>query len=89
MLSVVRIEPNTAGQIHSHPEEQWGVLLKGECRRIQGDEKHDVIAGDFWYTPPNVSHGIQTYKSSVIILDIFSPPRPEYRKTGSGFGNAK
>ncbi|MEK9720445.1 MAG: hypothetical protein VW257_05240, partial [Quisquiliibacterium sp.] len=29
MLSVVRIEPHSAGSIHSHPEEQWGVLLEG------------------------------------------------------------
>ncbi len=29
MLSVVNFEPNAEGKIHSHPEEQWGVLLKG------------------------------------------------------------
>ena len=28
MLSVVSIEPNARGTIHSHPEEQWGFLLE-------------------------------------------------------------
>ena len=30
MLSLVTIEPNAQGSLHSHPEEQWGVLLEGE-----------------------------------------------------------
>ena len=29
MISVVKINPDTSGQIHDHPQEQWGVLLEG------------------------------------------------------------
>lgn len=36
MISVVRITANRRGQIHSHPEEQWGLLLEGDGIRIQG-----------------------------------------------------
>ena len=39
MLSVVTVEPNTSGIMHSHPEEQWGVLLEGDCVRLQGGEE--------------------------------------------------
>ncbi len=88
MLSVVKVEPHSEGKIHSHPEEQWGVLIEGECTRIQGGEAVKVKADDFWYTPSNVLHGIQTEESPAIVLDIFSPPRPEYKKQGEGFGNA-
>ena len=49
MLSVVTLAPHSQGNLHHHPEEQWGVLLEG---------------------------------------DLFSPPRPEYKKPGSGFGNS-
>ena len=35
MLSVVRIAPHSEGTLHSHPQEQWGVLLRGACLRIQ------------------------------------------------------
>lgn len=89
MLSVVRVEPHSAGKIHSHPEEQWGVLLEGECIRIQGDEEIHVQVGDFWHTPGDVMHGIRTEAVGAVILDIFSPPRPEYKQAGAGFGQAK
>ena len=86
MLSVVRIEPHTTGKVHSHPEEQWGVLLKGECVRIQGGEEVAMTAGDFWHTPGGVPHGIRTAESGATVLDVFAPPREEYRKPGEGFG---
>jgi quercetin dioxygenase-like cupin family protein len=86
MLSVVRIEPGTTGRVHSHPEEQWGVLVEGECIRIQDGMEVAVKSGDFWYTPGHVKHGIRTESKGAVILDIFSPPRSEYKKTGEGFG---
>ena len=88
MLSVVRVEPNSTGTVHSHPDEQWGVLLEGRCTRIQAGEEVEAKAGDFWCTPGGVMHGIRTGKSGAVILDIFSPPREEYRKAGAGFGAA-
>lgn len=88
MLSVVRVEPNSTGTIHSHPEEQWGVLLEGRCTRIQNGEEVEASVGDFWYTPGGVMHGVRTGRSGAVILDIFSPPREEYRKAGAGFGAA-
>ncbi len=86
MLSVVRIEPHSTGTLHSHPEEQWGVLLEGECVRIQNGEEIKMKAGDFWCTPGGVLHGARTGDIGATILDIFSPPREEYRKAGEGFG---
>ena len=86
MLSVVRIAPNAVGDIHSHPNEQWGVLLEGSATRIQGGEKVAVNAGEFWHTPGGVPHGIRAGATGAVILDIFSPPRDEYRKSGAGFG---
>ncbi len=88
MLSVVRVEPNAAGSVHSHPEEQWGVLLEGRCTRIQGDEEVEAVAGEFWHTPGGVTHGVRTGAEGAVILDIFSPPRAEYRLRGEGFGEA-
>jgi len=89
MISVVKIEPSSQGKIHSHPEEQWGVMLEGECIRIQGYEEVSVKAGDFWHTPINVLHGIRTESARALVLDIFSPPRQDYKKLGEGFGKAK
>ena len=89
MLSVVHIEPNSTGKIHRHMEEQWGFLIEGECIRIQGDEEFSAKTGDFWHTPSNVLHGIRTGATGGVVLDIFSPPKQEYRKAGEGFGKPK
>ncbi len=85
MLSFVRIEPNTQGSIHSHPEEQWGILLEGNCIRIQDDIELEMNEGDFWYVPPDILHGISTTDHPAVILDVFSPPRPAYQTEGHGF----
>ena len=45
-------------------------------------------AGDFWQTPPHVPHGGRTLASRCVVLDIFAPPREEYRQAGSGLGGA-
>jgi quercetin dioxygenase-like cupin family protein len=87
MLSVVRLEPGAQGEIHSHEEEQWDVMLEGDGVRFQDGEEFSVKAGNFWRTPSGVSHGIRVGESGALILDIFSPPREAYRKPGSGFGS--
>jgi len=86
MLSVVRLAPNAEGDVHSHPEEQWGLLLEGDAVRIQAGEEVPVRAGDFWCTPGGVPHGIRAGAAGALVVDIFSPPRKAYTRAGSGFG---
>ena len=86
MLSVVRIAPHSNGTLHSHPQEQWGVLLEGSLVRIQGGEEIAMTAGDFWCTPGGVEHSVRTGDEGAVVLDVFAPPRDEYRKSGEGFG---
>jgi len=79
MLSLVRIDPHAEGKTHRHPEEQWGVLLEGDGTRVQDGRDYAVSAGDFWRTPGNVTHTFHAGASGATILDVFSPPREEYR----------
>jgi quercetin dioxygenase-like cupin family protein len=88
MLSVVTLEPGSVSPVHSHANEQWGVCLEGEWVRIQDGIEHHVKAGDFWQTPPNVPHGGRTLDKRCVVLDIFAPPREEYRQAGRGLGAA-
>ena len=85
MVSVVSIEPNSTGKIHSHPQEQWSLLIEGSALRIQNEEKIPVTKGDFWWTPGGIRHGIVGGPDGAIIFDIFAPQRDEYKKPGSGF----
>ena len=70
MLSVVRIAPNAVGAIHSHPQEQWGIMLEGSAVRIQGGEEIPVKKGDFWCSPGNIEHGVIGGPSGAVILDV-------------------
>jgi quercetin dioxygenase-like cupin family protein len=87
MLSIVTLQPNAEGKVHHHPEEQWGVMLRGSGVRVQGDEEIPVSAGSFWRTPGTVPHTFRAGPEGAVILDVFSPPRDEYRRPGSGFGS--
>jgi len=84
MLSVVRLAPDARAPIHSHSEEQWGLLLEGGGVRIQGEAEVTVKQGDFWLTPAGTSHGFRASSEGALILDVFSPPREDYRASGAG-----
>ena len=86
MISVVRMEPGAEGTLHHHPEEQWGLCLKGSGTRLQGDERVEVARGDFWRTPGDVPHTIKAGPDGMTVIDVFAPPRKAYTKPGSGFG---
>ncbi len=89
MLSLVTIEPNAEGRMHSHPEEQWGIMLEGEGVRVQDGVEVAVKKGDFWRTPGGVPHSFRAGPSGATVLDVFAPPREEYRQAGSGFATAE
>jgi len=48
----------------------------------------NVIPSDLWQTPRYVPHGGRTLDSRCVVLDIFAPPREEYRQDGRGLGSA-
>ncbi len=79
MLSFVTLAPDCASPVHTHTEEQWGVLLEGDGVRIQGDEEINVRRSDFWLTPSMVPHGFRAGASGARVLDIFAPPREDYK----------
>ncbi len=85
MISVVRLEPFAEGQRHAHPEEQWGILLKGSATRFQGDKQFEVKEGNIWRTPPNAEHTIKAGSEGAVIVDVFAPIRQAYLKPGEGF----
>ncbi len=85
MISLVRIKANKSGEIHSHPQEQWGLCLRGAGVRIQDGARIPVGEGDFWRTPGNVDHGFSAGPDGALIYDVFAPPRREYEESGNGF----
>ena len=78
MLVEVTLEQGAIVPAHTHPHEQIGYLASGRLVFQIGDERRELAAGDSWLVPSNVSHQVTVLEPSVAI-DIFSPPREEYR----------
>ena len=87
MLSVVTLEPGAVSPVHAHPNEQWGVCLEGEWIRLQDGVEHEYEVRRDW-EPQHVPHGGRALGVRCVVLDIFAPPREEYRRPGAGLGAA-
>jgi quercetin dioxygenase-like cupin family protein len=78
MLIDVVLEKGAVVPSHSHPHEQIGYLASGRVLFELGDERRELGPGDSWLVPPNVPHQVTALEPSLAI-DVFSPPREEYR----------
>lgn len=79
MMSLVELEPNSAVPTHSHPNEQAGMVLEGEFLFKIGDESKVVKAGEYYIIPGGLDHSVQAGNEPSKALDIFSPPREDYK----------
>jgi len=79
MMSFVYFEANSTVSEHSHPHEQMGTVLEGEFELVIDGESQNVSSGDAYLVPANVKHSARTTEKSAVALDIFSPPREEYK----------
>ena len=79
MANWVTIEPHRVVPRHQHPHEQLGIMLDGALEMTIGDETHLLRAGDAYTIPPNFPHSARTLAEGCVVLDIFTPPREDYR----------
>jgi quercetin dioxygenase-like cupin family protein len=78
-LSIVTVEPGGSVPRHSHQYEQAGTVLEGELVLGIGNEEKTVRPGDYYVIPPNVEHWVRQTDKPIVALDIFSPPRDDYK----------
>lgn len=78
-LSLVDIPEGGVVSLHSHVNEQVGVVLAGRALFEIGDEARELTAGDFYRMPSNVPHRVTALGGPVRALDVFHPVRDEYR----------
>lgn len=79
MLVRLELEANSVVPLHTHPHEQAGMVLEGELDFTLGDETRHLTAGDSYIVPSNVTHGVTMGSAPAVALDVFSPPREEYK----------
>jgi len=79
MLTEFSYEKNSKVPMHKHPHEQISCVIQGRYKVwIEGIE-YTVEKGDSYLVPPNVEHCQEAIEKTVTV-DIFSPPREEYRQ---------
>ena len=79
MMSLVEIAPEGVVPNHTHPHEQAGMILQGEVEFTIGGETKRLKQGDAYVIPGGVEHGVVGADGWALALDIFSPPREEYK----------
>jgi mannose-6-phosphate isomerase-like protein (cupin superfamily) len=81
MLSFLDFEHEGATvPLHQHVHEQMGMGLEGEFELVIGSERQVIRPGDLYLIPSSVEHSATAVGGPARALDIFSPPREEYKK---------
>ena len=78
MLVEVTMNDGAVVPMHTHSHEQTGYLVSGRFLFELGDERRELGPGDCWLVPCNLPHQVPALERTVCV-DIFSPPREEYR----------
>ncbi len=67
-------EPGATYEMHSHPHEQFSLLLSGRMLLTVGEETREIGPGDGWYAPGGVPHGGEVLGDEpAVFIDIYSP----------------
>ena len=80
MMMLVDISPHAEVPTHTHPNEQAGRVLSGSFKLIVDGEERLLKEGDHYLIPPNITHSAHGIDSNSLALDIFSPPREDYKE---------
>jgi quercetin dioxygenase-like cupin family protein len=79
MFSRVVVDPGAIVPDHQHPHEQFGLVLEGDGEFTIGAETRHVHAGDYYAIPGGERHRVVAGPHGGVFLDVFSPPREEYK----------
>ena len=83
MLNLIRFEPGATVPLHSHPHEQLGLVLEGMQALVVGGVAHELGPFEAYVLPGDVEHSAYCGPDGALVLDIFSPPREDYRERWS------
>jgi quercetin dioxygenase-like cupin family protein len=76
MLVAVEFQKGAIGPLHKHPHRQVTYIGSGSFE-VQIDGKKKVQrAGDCYFIPPNVEHGVVALEPSSLV-DVFTPARED------------
>ena len=78
-LMIVRVEfqSDAVGALHHHPHRQATYVAAGRFEVTVGNDRTELLAGDCFYAPSDVPHGVRALEDGVLI-DVFTPIREDF-----------
>jgi quercetin dioxygenase-like cupin family protein len=64
-------------KMHTHEQEQFGLVIQGGFEMIIGNEKKRLKAGDAYIVPENIPHSFIAIGDTEAI-DVFSPKKNDF-----------
>ena len=87
-LAVVELDPGAVAREHSHENEQLGIVLAGGMTFRIGDETRELGPGDAYTIPSNVPHEATAGADGAVVIDVFAPPRADWKALEPGESRA-
>jgi quercetin dioxygenase-like cupin family protein len=63
---------------HAHEHEQAGHVISGRCRQIAAGAVNELGLGDSYVIAGGIEHAMEVLEGGHVI-DVFTPPREDYR----------
>ena len=80
MMVFVEFRKGSIGYIHRHEHTQVTYVEKGSFEVQIGGNKTVLSAGDCFFAPPNIDHGVVALEDGILV-DVFTPMRRDFLKT--------
>jgi quercetin dioxygenase-like cupin family protein len=82
-FSLVELEPAVTVPVHSHANEQLGLVLEGSLTFTIGDEVREVGRGEAWCITGHVPHSVVCGPDGAVLIEVFSPVREDWMELES------
>ena len=77
-FAVIDLAPYLRMPEHVHPQEQLGVVVRGELTLTIGGDSMLRRVGEMWVIPGEVPHSVVVGPQGCSVAEAFSPPRADW-----------
>lgn len=80
-INFITVKAGNSFPMHNHVHHQSAFVLEGEFEMTIGDETKILTPGEYAIIPSGIPHAGRAM-TDCKLLDIFNPPREDYRQAG-------
>jgi quercetin dioxygenase-like cupin family protein len=77
-LAVIDLDPGLRMPEHRHPQEQLGVVVRGELSLTVAGDTRRRRPGDLWVIPADVPHSVEVGAEGCRVVESFVPARADW-----------